>query len=73
MLGLTPAHEQSRALFFQGIEHFQAGRLADALRAALAAELASLEQHVAGLFALPLPAPEAADIIIGSWRFSSVG
>lgn len=27
MLGLTPAHEQSRTLFFQGIEHFQAGRL----------------------------------------------
>ena len=30
MLGLTPAHEQSRTLFFQGIEHFQAGRLAEA-------------------------------------------
>jgi len=30
MLGLTPAHEQSRVLFFQGIEHFQAGRLEDA-------------------------------------------
>lgn len=29
--------------------------------APLAAELAALEQHVAGLFALPLPAPEAAD------------
>lgn len=30
MFGLTPAHEQSRVLFFQGIEHFQAGRLEDA-------------------------------------------
>ena len=27
----------------------------------VAGELAALEQHVAGLFALPLPAPEAAD------------